>query len=296
MQYQRNITKYLVLFGPALLFVYVFTQYYRKNVVLGNGKEDRRNPSLKDVVQGHLTNQQRKTYLHENWFLEPSMLAYNLSKKFQSKKYFSQYKQDKLVDEYFKSMRNGIFLEVGAADGVTISNTLFFERKRNWTGVLIEPNRDLYNSLVTVKRKSYSINACLSLNEKIDVVSFLPAEFLGGLEKSLAEEKMMGRIKHEYPLIKRDEVLCIPLYTILKAIDMTHIHFFSLDVEGAEMDILRTIPFDLVTIELFLIEYYVPYGATETQKRLKEFRDFFNNLGTYKEIHLGSVDVTFARK
>ena len=133
-------------------------------------------------------------------------------------------------------------------------------------------------------------------NEKIDVASFLPAEFLGGLEKSLAEEKMMGRINHEYPHIKREEVLCIPLYSILKAIDMTHIHFFSLDVEGAEMDILRTIPFNLVTIELFLIEYYVPYDVTETQKRLKEFRDFFDNLGTYKEVHLGSVDVAFARK
>ena len=292
MQYQRNTTKYLVIFGLALIFWYAVSQYYTKNVVLG----DKRNPSLQDVVQAHLTNQQRKTYLHENWFLEPSMLAYNLSEKFQSKKYFSQYKQDKFVDEYFKSMQNGIFLEVGAADGVTISNTLFFERNRNWTGVLIEPNKDLYNSLVTVKRKSYSINACLSLNEKIDVASFLPAEFLGGLEKSLAEEKMMGRINHEYPHIKREEVLCIPLYSILKAIDMTHIHFFSLDVEGAEMDILRTIPFNLVSIELFLIEYYVPYDVTETQKRLKEFRDFFDNLGTYKEVHLGSVDVAFARK
>ena len=292
MQYQRNTTKYLVIFGLALIFLYVFSNYYRKNVVLG----DKRNPSLQDVVQAHLTNQQRKTYLHENWFLEPSMLAYNLTEKFQSKKYFSQYKQDKFVDEYFKSMQNGIFLEVGAADGVTISNTLFFERNRNWTGVLIEPNKHLYNSLVTVKRKSYSINACLSLNEKIDVASFLPAEFLGGLEKSLAEEKMMGRINHEYPHIKREEVLCIPLYSILKAIDMTHIHFFSLDVEGAEMDILRTIPFNLVTIELFLIEYYVPYDVTETQKRLKEFRDFFDNQGTYKEVHLGSVDVAFARK
>ena len=247
------------------------------------------------MEQAQLTKQQKTKFLYDNWFLEPAASPYNLSRQFQSQKYFSQDKQDEFVDKYFQKLKNGIFLEVGAADGVTFSNTLFLERERNWTGVLIEANRKLYHSLVTLRRKAYIINVCLSLDDGINVVSFLPAELLGGVEKPLTAEKMMDRVKHDYPDIKAEEVLCIPLYSILKAISMTHINFFSLDVEGAELDILRTIPFHLVTIDLFMIEYYVPSGAAETQKRVKEFREFFNQIGIYKEVYLGAGDVAFAR-
>ena len=248
------------------------------------------------MEQAQLTKQQKTKFLYDNWFLEPAASPYNLSKQFQSQKYFSQDKQDEFVDKYFQKLKNGIFLEVGAADGVTFPNTLFLKRERNWTGVLIEDNRKLYHSLVTLRRKAYIINVCLSLDDGINVVSFLPAELLGGVEKPLTAEKMMDRVKHDYPDIKAEEVLCIPLYSILKAISMTHINFFSLDVEGAELDILRTIPFHLVTIDLFMIEYYVPSGAAETQKRLKEFRDFFNQRRIYKEVYLGAGDVAFARQ
>lgn len=302
MSYQSNITKYLLFFTLLLILFFNFNQKYGKNLIhftvrqLPWVKQDVRDVLLEVVEKAHLTNQQKEKFLYDNWFLKPATSPCNLSRQFQSKKYFSQDKQDEFVDNYFQKFENGIFLEVGAADGVTFSNTLFLERERNWTGVLIEANRKLYSSLVSLRRKAYIINVCLSLDDRINVVSFLPAELLGGVEKPLTAEKMMGRVKHDYPDIKPEEVLCIPLYSILKAISMTHINFFSLDVEGAEMDILRTIPFNLVTIELFLIEYYVPYDVTETQKRLKEFRDFFDNLGTYKEVHLGSVDVAFARK
>ena len=107
---------------------------------------------------------------------------------------------------------------------------------------------------------------------------------------------MMDRIKGGYPDISPEEVLCIPLYFILKAINMTHTSFSWLNMEGAELDILKTIPFHLVTIDLFLIEYFVPSGAAETQARLKEFRDLFNQIGIYKEVSLSKLDVAFARK
>ena len=296
MSYQSSITKYLLFFTLLLLAFFIFNQSYDKNLISFTVKEDVRDILREVVEQAQLTKQQKTKFLYDNWFLEPAASPYNLSRQFQSQKYFSQDKQDEFVDKYFQKLKNGIFLEVGAADGVTFPNTLFLKRERNWTGVLIEANRKLYHSLVTLKRKVYIINVCLSLDDGINVVSFLPAELLGGVEKPLTAEKMMDRVKHDYPDIKAEEVLCIPLYSILKAISMTHINFFSLDVKGAELAILRTIPFYLVTIDLFMIEYYVPSGAAETQKRLKEFRDFFNQRRIYKEVYLGAGDVAFARQ
>ena len=45
-----------------------------------------------------------------------------------------------------------------------------------------------------------------------------------------------------------DNVLCIPLYTVLTALNRTHVDYFSLDVEGNELQVLQTIPFDLIDI------------------------------------------------
>ena len=47
-------------------------------------------------------------------------------------------------------------------------------------------------------------------------------------------------------------VTCIPLYTILLAIGNPTVDFFSLDVEGAESDILKTIPWRKVRIKVSL--------------------------------------------
>jgi hypothetical protein len=44
--------------------------------------------------------------------------------------YNSQHKQDEFVDStFFKDKIDGVFLDIGAHDGVSINNTLFFEQK-----------------------------------------------------------------------------------------------------------------------------------------------------------------------
>lgn len=252
---------------------------------------------LDEAKKSGLTNEDIKKHLHKDWFLFPSASPYNLLGRSSSTKYFSQDRQDQYVDQYFGKTNNGIFLEVGAVDGVTLSNTLFLERERNWTGLLIEPDTIFYKRLATVHRKAYNLNSCLSLDNKIRIAKFKQAGLIGGVEAGYTNT-MKERAKKENPKAALVEVVCIPIDLILTALEMYHIHFFSLDVEGAELHILRTIPFDKVRIDLFFIEYQVWNGVTDvpaTEKRLKEFRDFFKNLGLYKEIHRTELDVVFAR-
>ena len=64
------------------------------------------------------------------------------------------------------------------------------------------------------------------------------------------------KINKEQKKLKGDNVanvICFPLFGVLKAINVTKVDYFSLDVEGNEMDVLRTIPFDNVDIT---VEYY----------------------------------------
>ena len=57
---------------------------------------------------------------------------------------------------------NGFFVECGALDGERSSNTLYLEKKLNWTGLLVEMDSSFYHQLRGKNRRSYSINACLS--------------------------------------------------------------------------------------------------------------------------------------
>ena len=53
----------------------------------------------------------------------------------------SEYQQDKFLDQFiFKGLKNGFFIEAGADDFMLSSNSLYFEEKYNWTGLLVEPH------------------------------------------------------------------------------------------------------------------------------------------------------------
>ena len=62
-------------------------------------------------------------------------------------KYYSQIGQDKFVNEFFKGKLNGVFVDIGAHDGESGSNSLFLEKHRNWSGICIEPGPAEYKKL-----------------------------------------------------------------------------------------------------------------------------------------------------
>ena len=77
------------------------------------------------------------------YLLPPSTEEYNISMiPSPEPKSFSQFSQDMFLDEFiFKGeVKEGFFIEAGADDFVLDSNTLWFEMKHKWTGVLVEPN------------------------------------------------------------------------------------------------------------------------------------------------------------
>jgi len=85
------------------------------------------------------------------------------------------------VDKLLSGRRNGFFVECGAADGEILSNSLFFELKRNWTRLLIEPNPDFYRAMLNKHRRAYVLRSCLSTQSKPATAQILPAGVLGGI-------------------------------------------------------------------------------------------------------------------
>ena len=75
---------------------------------------------------------------------------------------WSQYGQDQLIDKLLNQKRNGFFVEIGGFDGETFSNSLFLEKERGWSGLLVEANPYTYELMAGKDRNCLMKNTCIS--------------------------------------------------------------------------------------------------------------------------------------
>ena len=181
-------------------------------------------------------------------------------------------------------------MECGAGNGKDQSNSLFFELKRSWTGLLIEPNPDLFLNVLETRRKAYTIECCLSTKNQSQIVNFVPWHYFGGILKGY-ERSHLKWLKQQPDFNNKGSITaqCFTLYSILLALNQSHVDYFSLDVEGPELEILQTIPFDKITIDVLSVEYKVTCDDKKEWVRrsfakLQRLRKFFDKLGNYKEV------------
>jgi len=166
--------------------------------------------------------------------------------------YRSQFKQDKYLHNlFFKDKRGGTFIEIGAADGVRCSNTLFFERYLGWKGMCIEPSPEPFKELQK-NRKSICVNRAIS--DKAGGAQFVVSGLLSGLREPM-DPRHVNRIQKTYKKkVRTITVQCCRLDELMKQHNIKHVDYLSLDVEGGEMNVLRSINWDKVTIDVLSVE------------------------------------------
>lgn len=187
--------------------------------------------------------------------------------------YRSQHKQDRYFNEnIFKNKRNGVFLDIGAHDGEVFSNTFFFEKELGWTGICVEPNPKVYNRLVTI-RDCKCFNNCVSdvsMDLDFTVVNGY-AEMLSGITSNY-DPRHLQRIRDEVNLmggsIENIKVRSETITNLSELAGISHFDFCSIDVEGSEINILRSIDFTKIKIDYFVIENN--YGTPEVQNFLEQ--------------------------
>ena len=167
---------------------------------------------------------------------------------------YSQEGQSKKIDKMLDQKRNGFFIESGGYDGEAFSNSLFFELNRNWTGLLIEPMNDLFEHIRKKNRNIFALNACIS-TDKPFVTKFRVSGALSGQESKM-EKHHQDRIEREMNNVKNyQEVACFSLNTIMMALRVKKVDFFSLDIEGGEYDVVKSIDYSMLDIISFCIEW-----------------------------------------
>ena len=159
--------------------------------------------------------------------------------------FYSQADQDKWVCEILNYKKNGIFVDIGAYDGIQTSNSYYLEKELGWKGICIEPNIRAYNSLI-LNRSSINLNVALS-------------DYNG--QCLFQEDKITSNTGNS--------TICKTLQTVLEEnFISTQIDYLSIDVEGHEYIILKDFSFQKWEIKLITLEHNLYMDGPSNKDKL----------------------------
>ncbi|XP_068200561.1 uncharacterized protein [Palaemon carinicauda] len=221
----------------------------------------------------------------EKFLLPPSTEPYHLTLEDKHAMEYNSYRDfnlswrflDEVIQVLFKDEPPGFFVEAGAFDGEFCSNTLDLERLRGWKGLLVEADEDLFSRLRRKNRKVWISNTCLATApypHRTTLVKFAnhkkpKDEFalsVRGFNALIESTDLKERMEHGFPVYQLSQ--CLPLATLLLAVNVSHVDLISLDVEGVEMEILRTFFSSTVhlTVDVWIVEHKNPLATLGTDK------------------------------
>ena len=168
--------------------------------------------------------------------------------------FFGTKDQDKwVVKEIFNRKKRGFFVDLAATNGLLENNTFVLERYFNWNGIAIEPNNLFYNQLKK-NRKCICDNSVIgSITSEIE---FLENGPIGGIVGDKFDNNYLKRSKliNEF----KKNIKKKTMNTLESVLDKNQapkiIDYLSLDVEGAETEVLINFPFEKYTFLAMSIE------------------------------------------
>ncbi|MEE7440229.1 FkbM family methyltransferase [Methylobacterium oryzae] len=148
--------------------------------------------------------------------------------------------------------RNGYFVEFGACDGISLSNTLLLEKTYGWQGALAEPARAWHAALYD-NRNCYISDKCVHKTNGIEVLfNEVDIGELSGMDQFAASDfhSQFRQDRRQYPVqtISLDRFLS-------EARAPKQIDYMSIDVEGGEFDVLESFDFTSYDIALISVEH-----------------------------------------
>ena len=176
------------------------------------------------------------------------------------KSYYSQYGQDAWILDHFKNKTTGFFVDIGAHNGVLLSNTKKME-ELGWRGVCIEPNPPVFKELKNNRPHTDCYEVAVGI--KSGTAQFVQvsgaSEMLSGLQGTLGE-KGTERLNREAAVEHGDELKTITVKVatfdeiMTRYPDVKTIDYISIDTEGNEFDILKSIDFNKYNVLTLSVE------------------------------------------
>lgn len=195
---------------------------------------------------------------------------------------YSQNNEEEIILNFFKK-KKGIFLDLGAYDGIDLSNTRALAEK-GWKGICVEPNPNIFLKL----KENYKNN--------LDVFCFPFAigEFDGKTKfhnndtyYSTIKESELDRWVGTSLSFNTEEVDVLTFSSFLNLSPYKQFDFISIDCEGVDYEILKQINLDEVSCKLICVET----NGKETDKYIQ----YVNNFKNFKVLHINAENLIMGR-
>lgn len=172
--------------------------------------------------------------------------------------FYSEYGEDAWIYHNLQLPQDGFFIDVGAGDGITTSNTFFLER-RHWKGLCIDA--DPQNHWRLIKNRRFVERCAIGLTEgKADFYQCPGIPNLSGLLKN--EHNSKGNVI---------DVQVAKLETVMKKRKVKKVDLLSIDTEGTEIDVWQSFGNYILKPTIVIIEYF---GGKVNEQIQQYFSDY----------------------
>ncbi len=197
----------------------------------------------------------------------------------------AQHGEEFFIWEQLGFKPRGTFIEIGAYDGVSLSNSLFFEQL-GWKGVLIEAHPELAEKCRQSRPGATVVHAALGPDDG-GSVSFSMVRGESGLDTLSfvsTTEQHRNRIKARSGDIEQVEVPSRSLRGVVDEVRLGEVDWISVDVEGAELEVLKGADLGSLRPRVLLVEDNS--GGSDSG-----VSDFLSGFGYRLELKIGCNDL-----
>jgi FkbM family methyltransferase len=195
-------------------------------------------------------------------------------------RYFSQNGEDFLLWEFFDHKEDGFFVDVGAFDGVHLSNSYFFEQV-GWKGICVEPHARFFALCEKNRPGTACINCLAGSKDGVEIPFY--QEKLGLLSTTVVDADVEADVTKRYEsrglvfegfseVVLKTQTLNTMLHNHLEPGEK--IDFISIDVEGAELEVLRGLSLEEFAPRVLVIEANSAAHVKELTEYLEPFGYF----------------------
>ena len=190
-----------------------------------------------------------KTLLLKNFITYKLYIYYNLyirNAAYKKRKYYSQWGEDLFIQEYFKDKEKGFYVDIGCFHPIMYSNTCILFNK-GWSGINIDLDFHTIDFFNFVRKRDENINIAISDTEgEKDLYFFHSRSAINSLSEIRKKEaKEIRKIKTK------------TLNSVFENSKFKNekINLISIDVEGHEIEVLKSINLEKYAPEMVVIEF-----------------------------------------
>lgn len=165
------------------------------------------------------------------------------------RKNYSQAGEEVFLINYFPNDK-GFYIDIGCHDPFRYSNTLSLYRK-GWNGINIDANPDTISRFIKYRKRDTNICALISNTNKPLEYCFYDDHALNGVHDDKRKDFLLNK---GYRILKTETINTTTLNKVLEKSKSKVIDLLNIDVEGHEMEVLKSINLDLYPVELIIVE------------------------------------------